>query len=102
MGVSTIQPHEMTADEIITELNEMLERDGFYDDPYYDSALCLVDIFGITYQVNTLHASEDPMIVAIVDLLAIPQGTNCSLEVERDWLEQYLLKVREYCEEYSI
>ncbi len=95
-------PQDMTATEIVAELSEMLERDGFYDDPYYDSAACIVDIFGISYQVNGVRRNDDPTVVAIVDLLAIPQGTTCTLEVERDWIEEYLLKVRQYCEEYSI
>jgi len=95
-------PSEMTAGEIVAELNEMLERDGFYDDQYYESALCIVDIFGISYQVNAFHRNDDPTVVAKVDLLAIPQATTCSLEVERDWLEQYLLTVRDFCELYNI
>lgn len=99
-----MDPKEMSLKEIIDEVNELMDRDGFYDDPYYDSALLLVDIFGITYQVKSIKPAHEnePLVIGYVDLLAIPQGTTCSLEIERDWLEAYLLKVRQYCKEYSI
>jgi hypothetical protein len=95
-------PSNMSATEIVAELNQMLEREGFYDDQYYESAMCIIDLLGISYQVNALHRNDDPTVVATIDLLAIPQGTTCTLEVDRDWLDRYLTTVHDFCELYNI
>jgi len=101
-----MQPSQMTLESIVNEINERINRTGFYDDQAYDNDLCFVDLLGIMYHVTGItliraeKEGEDDQVK--LELFEIAGSMYANLEADREWLEEYLLKIRDYCELYNI